>query len=132
MLYLGHGDDNEEEETTLLGSLGLVAQPIVWASLINVKLTGGGLPSGPFGIVGALEGISYLILVAWSIAWCVGRFQNRTIQLVESLSVGTIALGILVLLSLVGDKGCVPNAKPILDYSNYLPVCDSNTGFFGG
>ena len=31
---------------------GLVANPIVWASLVSVKTTGGGLPAGPFGLLG--------------------------------------------------------------------------------
>lgn len=135
MLYFDRKDNNEQggDESNIWAVVGLFAQPIVWASLANVKLTGAGLPSGPFGIVGALEGISYLILLAWSVAWGVTRFQNRrTVRLVEALSAGTIALGILVLLSLVADKGCVPNAKPILDYSNYLPVCEVDAGLFGG
>jgi hypothetical protein len=42
----------------------LLAQPVVWISLYFVVTTGGGLPAGPFGLLGALEGISYLAVVA--------------------------------------------------------------------
>ena len=31
---------------------GLVANPVVWCSLASVKTTGGGLPAGPFGLIG--------------------------------------------------------------------------------
>ncbi|KAK9818480.1 hypothetical protein WJX74_009028 [Apatococcus lobatus] len=49
---------------------GLVASPIVLASCWALKTTGEGLPPGPGGIFGALEGVSYLQLlgfIAWSI-----------------------------------------------------------------
>jgi hypothetical protein len=53
-------------------------------------------------------------------------------SLVENLSALSLVLGLLVLVSLVVDQGCVPNAKPILDYSAYLPVCEAKAGLFGG
>jgi hypothetical protein len=36
----------------------------------------------------------------------------------------TLAFGLLTLIGLIVDQGCVPNAKPILDYSAYLPICN--------
>jgi len=57
--------------------------------------TGEGLPAGPLGLLGALEGLSYLTIVA--------------------------GLGVLAYLGL--SAGCVPNAQPLLDYSSVLPVC---------
>lgn len=48
---------------------GLVANPIVAWSLFTLKTTGCGLPPGPGGALGALEGVSYLALlsiISWS------------------------------------------------------------------
>jgi len=41
---------------------GLFANPIVSLSLYNVASTGGGLDPGPYGLLGALEGISFLVV----------------------------------------------------------------------
>jgi len=48
---------------------GVVASPVVLWSLYVLKTTGCGLPPGPGGSLGALEGVSYLAIVAivgWS------------------------------------------------------------------
>lgn len=48
---------------------GLVATPVIGWSLYTLKTTGCGLPPGPAGSIGALEGVSYLAvvgIVAWS------------------------------------------------------------------
>ena len=37
----------------------------------------------------------------------------------------TVVAGLAVLAALAAERGCVPNARPILDYSAYLPVCSS-------
>jgi|TARA_B100000513_G_scaffold112333_4_gene49001 hypothetical protein len=34
----------------------------MWWSLYTLKTTGCGLPAGPFGLFGAAEGISYLVV----------------------------------------------------------------------
>ncbi|KAL3813216.1 hypothetical protein ACJIZ3_014484 [Penstemon smallii] len=49
---------------------GLVANPVIGWSLYTLKTTGCGLPPGPGGSIGALEGVSYLAvvgIVAWSL-----------------------------------------------------------------
>ncbi|KAK4426836.1 hypothetical protein Salat_1452300 [Sesamum alatum] len=49
---------------------GLVATPVIGWSLYTLKTTGCGLPPGPGGSIGALEGVSYLAvvgIVAWSL-----------------------------------------------------------------
>lgn len=49
---------------------GLVATPVIGWSLYTLKTTGCGLPPGPGGSLGALEGVSYLAvvgIVAWSL-----------------------------------------------------------------
>lgn len=48
---------------------GLVSTPVIGWSLYTLKTTGCGLPPGPGGSIGALEGVSYLVavgIVAWS------------------------------------------------------------------
>lgn len=48
---------------------GLVSTPVIGWSLYTLKTTGCGLPPGPGGSIGALEGVSYLAvvgIVAWS------------------------------------------------------------------
>ncbi|KMZ74672.1 hypothetical protein ZOSMA_123G00200 [Zostera marina] len=68
-------NDIEEEEgasetfATLAVVGGLVANPVIGASLFKLKTTGCGLPPGPGGALGALEGVSYLVvagIVGWS------------------------------------------------------------------
>jgi len=39
--------------TVAAAAAGLVANPVVWVSLQSVKSTGGGLPAGPFGLLGS-------------------------------------------------------------------------------
>ena len=48
----------QTQATTAASILGLVSQPIFWWSLYTLKTTGCGLPAGPFGLIGAAEGIS--------------------------------------------------------------------------
>jgi hypothetical protein len=60
------------------------------------------------------------------------RQRIALLLLVENLSVLSLVLGLLVVASLVADEGCIPNAKPILDYSAYVPVCEAKLGLFGG
>ncbi|KAH7298368.1 hypothetical protein KP509_25G039700 [Ceratopteris richardii] len=48
---------------------GLIANPVVGWSLYTLKTTGCGLPPGPGGSIGALEGVSYLVIagiISWS------------------------------------------------------------------
>ncbi|XP_010426608.1 PREDICTED: uncharacterized protein LOC104711611 [Camelina sativa] len=49
---------------------GLVSTPVIGWSLYTLKTTGCGLPPGPAGSIGALEGVSYLVvvgIVGWSL-----------------------------------------------------------------
>ncbi|KAJ9564401.1 hypothetical protein OSB04_000367 [Centaurea solstitialis] len=49
---------------------GLIATPVIGWSLYTLKTTGCGLPPGPAGSIGALEGVSYLAvvgIVGWSL-----------------------------------------------------------------
>ena len=58
--------------TTLgrIGTAGIISNIVCDYSLFVLKTTGAGLPAGPFGLEGALEGISYLIVTGvfgWSL-----------------------------------------------------------------
>jgi hypothetical protein len=123
--------ESEEDAKSILETLGLISQPIVWVSLYSVGTTGAGLPSGPFGLVGAVEGLSYVFVLGFAVASLV---RTPTLKLVESLSWLTLGAGFVILCILVAQEGCVPNAKPLLDYSAYVPVCnpDQTPGLFGG
>ncbi|XP_076933750.1 uncharacterized protein LOC143599753 [Bidens hawaiensis] len=55
---------------TLAIAGGFVSTPVIAWSLYNLKTTGCGLPPGPGGSIGALEGLSYLAvvgIVGWSL-----------------------------------------------------------------
>ena len=111
---------NNSGNNGILESIGLVSQPIVWISLYFLGTTGHGLPAGPGGSIGAVEGIAYLVVVV--LAVLPGDNSSSPLN-ARTFSRATIALGLLVLAGVAAGKGCVPNAKPILDYSAYLPVC---------
>lgn len=62
--------ESDDKLYTTLGATGLVANAICDYSLYVLKTTGCGLPAGPFGLVGAAEGVSYLSVVGilgWSL-----------------------------------------------------------------
>ena len=105
--------------------IGLICQPVVWTSFYSVATTGGGLPAGPGGSIGAVEGFSYLIVVVFALfPSLLSSFVSGAATTVTTISRLTMAIGFFILIGLIIDRGCVPNAKPILDYSAYLPVCD--------
>jgi hypothetical protein len=68
----GITDDDDDETTTtttsliadadaiLLGSIGIVASSTMMYSESALLRTGCGLPAGPYGLLGAVEGVSYL------------------------------------------------------------------------
>jgi hypothetical protein len=63
-------DEMSEPDQVLLGAIGTFASLVTFYSEFTLKTTGCGLPAGPFGLVGLVEGLSYLGvtgLVAYSI-----------------------------------------------------------------
>eukprot|EP00199_Chlamydomonas_sp_CCMP681_P003430 CAMPEP_0119109142 /NCGR_PEP_ID=MMETSP1180-20130426/17402_1 /TAXON_ID=3052 ORGANISM="Chlamydomonas cf sp, Strain CCMP681" /NCGR_SAMPLE_ID=MMETSP1180 /ASSEMBLY_ACC=CAM_ASM_000741 /LENGTH=155 /DNA_ID=CAMNT_0007094857 /DNA_START=46 /DNA_END=513 /DNA_ORIENTATION=+ len=59
-------DPEESELATIdytLIATGIVANPVVLWSAWTLSQTGEGLPPGPGGAVGALEGVSYLVIL---------------------------------------------------------------------
>jgi hypothetical protein len=143
MMNKNHSSSEVQQKSIpLSGILGLISQPIVWSSLYLVRTTGGGYPAGPFGLLGLLEGMSYLIVVGFAAAFAwknviVDSNDKKGVTSAEDwaerASAISLVLALTVLLSLVVDRGCVPNAKPLLDYSDYLPVCiaEDAPGLFG-
>ena len=81
LLYMNtNGDDSKisevdesgltESDQTILGVVGISMSILMLYSEYVLKMTGRGLPAGPFGLIGAIEGLSYLGvpgLVAFSV-----------------------------------------------------------------
>ncbi|XP_077225040.1 uncharacterized protein LOC143858275 [Tasmannia lanceolata] len=113
-------NNNILQTTAVIG--GLVSNPVIGRSLYTLKTTGCGLPPGPGGLIGAVEGVSYLIVVAivsWSLyskAKTGSGLPNGPFGLlgpVEGLSYLTL-LGILVVFGLQFlEKGYVPGPVPV-------------------
>ena len=121
------GDDdsdvNENEGLLLAAGLGgVVASCVTGYSLYTLKNTGCGLPAGPGGIVGAIEGISYL-----GVAGLLGASAYAKKTTGSGLPAGPYALlglaeGVAFVLALAGvyvgiaqiiDYGYIPNAVPV-------------------
>ena len=119
------GDDDDDENEGLLlaaGLGGVVASCVTGYSLYTLKNTGCGLPAGPGGIVGAIEGISYL-----GVAGLLGASAYSKKTTGSGLPAGPYALlglaeGVAFVLALAGvyvgiaqiiDYGYIPNAVPV-------------------
>ena len=125
---------SEELPTTSLsiGAAGIIANFVMWASLYCVAKTGGGLPAGPFGVVGALEGVSYLLVVAVCGASLFKKVTSGSglpagrfglIGAAEGLSFLSVVAGLAVLALVASQQECIPNALPLADYSDKVRVC---------
>ena len=117
----------EPEEETLSGPeqavylAGLLAAPVTLYSEFVLKSTGCGLPPGPGGSLGALEGISYLVVVG-----VVGLSTVRKVQTgsgvppgpggaygaSEGLAFLAALAGIVVAALVIADTGSLPYAVP--------------------
>jgi len=63
-------DSGKDSLYQTIGIVGVVSNIVCDYSLYILKTTGSGLPAGPYGLEGGIEGISYLAIVgifAWSI-----------------------------------------------------------------
>jgi hypothetical protein len=109
----------------IIGIFGILASMVVLRSEFVLKTTGCGLPAGPFGLVGAIEGMSYLGVVATAataIVAATSENKNNSDndnnigllrRLAISLSVSAIIFGIFVLVFQIVDYGYIPNAVPM-------------------
>jgi len=114
-------DCTTDESLDIGGILGSVASIVVLYSEFVLKTTGCGLPAGPFGLVGAVEGVSYLGVVATCAAAAVDYFSddglersdNPSRRLATALGLSAAVVGIAVLAFQALDYGYIPNAVPM-------------------
>ncbi|KAL3794915.1 hypothetical protein HJC23_004292 [Cyclotella cryptica] len=125
------GDDNTDDtsdspsltdsESTALAIPGLIASTVMLYSESVLFRTGCGLPAGTFGLVGAVEGISYLAVVAlvgYSLYVKIrtGRGlpegPGGVLGAAEGLSYLAVFAGFWVLVAQVANYGYIPNAIP--------------------
>ncbi|KAF8116212.1 hypothetical protein N665_0020s0065 [Sinapis alba] len=100
---------------------GLVSTPVIGWSLYTLKTTGCGLPPGPAGSIGALEGVSYLVvlgIVGWSLYTKTktgSGLPNGPFGLLGAVE-GLSYLSLLAILVVFGlqflDNGSVPGPLP--------------------
>lgn len=86
----------------------------------TLKTTGCGLPAGLFGIIGAVEGVSYLGVVGICANATSKYFSDQdegsdtgARRLATTLGVSAALVGIIVLAFQVADYGYIPNAVPM-------------------
>ena len=111
-----------DEELALYGAGGVFASAVVLYSEFTLKTTGCGLPAGPFGAVGAVEGISYLAVIGIAGASLATKAKTGSglkagpgglLGLAEGLAFTAIVVGLVVLAFQFQDYGYLPNAIPV-------------------
>jgi hypothetical protein len=111
-----------ESDQLTIGIVGTITSLITLYSEYTLKQTGCGLPAGPFGIVGLLEGLSYLSvsgLVVYSIITKIRTSKGLPagpyglLGAAEGLSFLSILVGLVVLVLQVTNYGYIPNAIPM-------------------
>lgn len=113
-------------------TIGIMIQPLlIWTSLYCVFTTGHGLPPGPFGLLGASEGIAYLYVLSifaqkfiFTTTTTNTNASTSSDEILKNITLVTVVLAILTFLQLFASQGCLPNAKPLFDYSDYVTVCN--------
>jgi hypothetical protein len=80
-----------------------------------------------------LEGVSYLVVVAFALSSLWQKTKSGSslpatqpsglFGAAEGLSFVSVLAGLAVLGVLAADKGYIPNALPLFDYSAYVTVC---------
>lgn len=112
----------QQQATLAAAILGLASQPVMWWSLYTLKTTGCGLPGGPFGLIGAAEGISYLVVIGFVAAALLSKVTSGKglpagpgglLGAAEGLSFLTAVAGLAVLGFQLADYGYVPEAVPV-------------------
>uniref|UniRef100_A0A7S3K5U6 Uncharacterized protein n=1 Tax=Aureoumbra lagunensis TaxID=44058 RepID=A0A7S3K5U6_9STRA len=115
-------ENEESTELAIYGGLGSAASLVVFISEFKLKTTGCGLPAGPGGLYGAVEGISYLAIVG-----IIGASITTKIKTGKGLPPGPFGLlgaaeglaylaaltGIIVLFLQIQEYGYIPNAVPV-------------------
>jgi len=105
----------------IAGAVGLVANGVTSWSLWALYNTGCGLPPGPGGVLGALEGVSYLVVAAFVVAATAKKIKTGSglpagpggvLGGAEGISFLVALIGLGVLANQVSHFGYVPNAVP--------------------
>ena len=105
----------------IAGAVGLVANGVTSWSLWVLYNTGCGLPPGPGGSLGALEGVSYLVVTAFVVAATAKKIKTGSglpagpggvLGGAEGISFLVALIGLGVLANQVLHFGYVPNAIP--------------------
>ena len=95
-----------DEELAAYGAGGVFASAVVLYSEFTLKTTGCGLPAGPFGAVGAIEGVSYLAVIGIAGASLATKAKTGSglkagpgglLGLAEGLAFTAIVVGLVVL-----------------------------------
>lgn len=116
------GTELSSSEVTSLATVGLITSTVMLYSESVLFRTGCGLPAGPYGITGAIEGISYLgtiSLVAYSLYTKIRTGSGLPVGpggvlgAAEGLAYIAIFAGFWVLLSQLANYGYIPNAIPV-------------------
>lgn len=85
-------------------------------------MTGCGLPAGPYGLIGAAEGISYLVIIGFVGASVLSKATSGSglpagpaglLGAAEGLSYLTAVAGLAVLGFQLTDYGFLPEAVPV-------------------
>lgn len=106
----------------MYGVLGTFASLVCFVSEFTLKTTGCGLPAGPFGLYGAVEGVSYLAIVGIIGASVFTKVKTGRglpngpfglLGLAEGLAYLAALAGLVVAGLTVADFGELPNAVPI-------------------
>jgi hypothetical protein len=123
-------DDNtettsmSESDQTLLGVTGTIAALVTLYSESVLKTTGCGLPAGPFGLVGGVEGLSYLGVTGIAAYSLYTKIKTGSglpagpkglLGAAEGLAYLAIVAGLVVLALQVLNYGYIPNAVPGAD-----------------
>ena len=112
----------QQQATYAASILGLASQPVFWWSLYTLKTTGCGLPAGPFGLIGAAEGISYLVVIGFIASSLLKKVTSGSglpagpgglLGAAEGLSYLSAAAGLAVLGFQLAEYGYLPEAVPI-------------------
>ena len=111
-----------ESDQLILGVVGTIASLITLYSEYTLKMTGCGLPSGPFGLIGLVEGLSYLSVSGLVVYSVITKVQTDNglpagpyglLGAAEGLSFLTIVIGLVVLALQITSYGYIPNAVPM-------------------
>lgn len=111
-----------DSDQAVIGVAGTLASLVVFNSEFVLSKTGCGLPAGPFGVIGLIEGLSYLSVLGLVLFSSVKKFKTGSglpagpfglLGAAEGLSFLAIAVGLIVLFLQVTNYGYIPNAVPM-------------------